>query len=278
MNSPETLIFGRNGQLARSLREIWPQATFLSVDFTVDDLPATLDENRPRLVINTAAYTNVDRAETEPELAMQINAEAPDKIARWCAGAGAKLVHVSTDYVFDGHGNRPWRESDTPAPLNAYGRSKRAGEVAVLAAGQIVVRTSWLYSPWGRNFLKTMLTLGAERERLTVVNDQFGAPTYAPDLAQALARLTAHPAFGPALGVYHLTNAGVTTWFDFARAIFERRPGRVREVVPLTTAEFPSPALRPHNSRLDNAKIQREFGIQMRPWTESLDEALRRLP
>lgn len=279
MNSPDTLVFGVNGQLAQSLREVWPKATFLSVDFAVSGAAAeALDEHRPKLVVNPAAYTNVDLAEKQSELAMRINAQGPTEIARWCSGSGARLIHVSTDYVFDGRGERPWREDDSTAPLNAYGRSKRAGEEGVLAHGQLVLRTSWLYSPWGKNFLKTMLALGSERERLSVVDDQHGAPTYAPDLARGIADLAAHPAFGKASGVYHLTNAGETTWCGFARAIFERRPGRVREITPLTTAEYPSPARRPLNSRLENGRIQREFGIRLRDWQAALDEAFTRLP
>lgn len=279
MNSPDTLVFGRNGQLARSLQEVWPAATFVSVDFADDRaLAAVLDGHRPRRIVNAAAYTNVDLAESEADLAMRINAQAPGTIARWCAERSARLVHVSTDYVFDGSGNRPWREDDAPNPLNSYGRSKRAGEVAVLAQGHVVVRTSWLYSIWGKNFLKTMLTLGAERETLRVVDDQFGAPTYAPDLARALDGLMQHPGFAQASGVYHLTNAGHTSWCGFARAIFQRRPGRVREIVPLTSEEFASPARRPRNSRLDNQRVEHEFGIRMRAWDAALEEGLTRLP
>jgi dTDP-4-dehydrorhamnose reductase len=285
------LVIGRTGQLARALAEEMPGAACLGRDRLDLTEPAriapAIAAARPDLVINAAAYTAVDRAEEERDLAFAVNAEAVGEIARAAATAGAALVHVSTDYVYDGSGDAPRREDAPTAPLNAYGASKLAGEAEARAANPrtAVIRTSWVISPWGRNFVLTMLGL-ADRDRLSVVEDQHGAPTSALDLARAIRaaapHLLASVADAPAWGVHHLANAGETTWAGLARAVFEeaRAAGlidRAPAVVGIPTAEWPTPAPRPFNSRLDCTRFAATFGHALRPWREGLREILARL-
>lgn len=243
------------------------------------------DEFRPAAVINAAAHTAVDRAESEPELAFAINAEAPGRIARRCAGEGIPLIQVSTDYVFDGLKGTPYLEDDPVAPLGVYGRSKAAGEAAVRdgLAQHLIVRTSWLYSSHGANFVKTMMRLAVERDELRVVDDQFGCPTCAADLADALLRLASFIGAGRAVpwGTYHYCGGGVTTWHGLARCVLETMASRGRiasfRLRPITTAEYPTPARRPPYSVLDCRRIEAVFGIRPPAWRPSVEKTVDRL-
>lgn len=282
------LVFGRTGQLGIELGRALPpgwSAERLGRDDPGGDLtdPAACAEavrrHAPDAVINAAAHTAVDRAETEEALATTINAEAPGAMARACAAAGIPLLHVSTDYVFSGSGTRPWQPDDAPAPLGAYGRSKLAGEAAVRAAGgqHAILRTSWVFSAQGANFLRTMLRLGAGREVLRVVADQTGGPTPAADLAQALLRMAAQLRADPGLsGTWHFAGAPDASWADFARAIMAEA-GLACRIEDITTAEYPTPARRPANSRLDCTSLTRTFGIPRPDWRAGLRQALETL-
>ena len=287
------LLTGANGQVGHALRAtLAPLGVVTAVDREALDLGdpdaiRTLVRSvRPALVVNAAAYTAVDKAESETDRAFAVNAMGPGVLAEEAKRLDAVLVHYSTDYVFDGRGHRPWREDDPTAPLNAYGRSKRAGElvIAAVAPKHLVFRTSWVYGPRGKNFLLTMLSLAATRPEIRVVADQRGAPTSAPFLAEATARaLAAIPREGVASGIYHLAAGGETTWAGFAEAIFERaarrRPGfRAPKVVPIATAEYPTPAARPAYSRLDTGRFTRTFGFAPTAWTAQLDACVAALP
>jgi dTDP-4-dehydrorhamnose reductase len=233
----------------------------------------------PDVVINASAYTAVDRAEDEPDLAHRINADAPRALAAACAAAGVPLVHFSTDYVFDGTGSRPYREDDATAPLGVYGASKWAGEQAVRDSGAAhkIFRLCWVHGPRGANFLLTMLRLARERDHLRVVADQVGAPTSALRIADGVARaLAAQPGLS---GTWHLSAEGETSWHGFATAIFEGAVqrgllARAPTVEPITSAEFPTRARRPAYSRLDTARFRRDFGLHIGDWREGLGEVL----
>jgi dTDP-4-dehydrorhamnose reductase len=249
-----------------------------------DDIRWSVREAKPDVIVNAGAYTAVDRAEGEEDRAFAVNALAPEVLAAEAKRCGALLVHYSTDYVFDGGKDDPYVETDTPNPLGAYGRTKLEGERAVAASGcrHLILRTSWVYAPHGRNFMLTMLRLAAERQTLRVVDDQRGAPTSGAQLARAtVALLDAAP---DRSGIYHATASGVTTWFGFAAAIFEGRRRlageafRVPHLVPIATVEYPTPARRPANSILSNAKLEQVFGVRLGDWREGLDEALAALP
>jgi len=236
-------------------------------------------------VINAAAYTDVDRAETEELVAFAVNAAAPSRLAAETGRRGIPLVHISTDYVFDGRKGAPYVEEDPVAPLNAYGRSKLAGERGIRAANpqHVILRTSWVYSPFRKNFVRTILRLAAERERLTVVADQRGCPTAARDIARACLDIANCCALQPQLtthGVYHFAGAGEASWFEFASAIVEMaadRLGRSPEIVPIPTSEYPTHAVRAADTRLDSAAVLREFGIEPRPWRQALADTINRL-
>ena len=236
-------------------------------------------------VINVAAYTDVDRAESEEAVAFAVNAEAPARLATETGRHGIPLIHISTDYVFDGRKGTPYVEEDEPAPLNAYGRSKLAGELGIRAGNRrhVILRSSWIYSPYRKNFVRTILRLAAERDNLTIVADQRGCPTAARDIAQAclaIALRCASERDQLPYGTYHFAGAGEATWFEFARAIVDLaadRLGRKPQVVPIGTADYPTPALRPADSRLDCSAIVRAFGITPRPWRESLADTIDRL-
>jgi dTDP-4-dehydrorhamnose reductase len=289
---PRLIILGRTGQLATELIRQAPQAgrDVLALGREAADFSdplacaAALGEHLPAdAVINAAAYTAVDRAESEEALAHTINAETPGRLAALCAGRGVPFVHVSTDYVFDGTKSGAYVEADHPNPQSAYGRSKLAGENAVLAAGgrSLIARTAWVYSAHGQNFVKTMLRLGAERDELRVVDDQHGCPTAASELARCLLVAARAMAEGrSAGGLYHLAGAGETSWAGFAGAIFEhaaphwaRRPS----VTPITTADYPTPARRPANSRLDSSRFAADFGTRPDVWRVSLAELVQKI-
>jgi dTDP-4-dehydrorhamnose reductase len=249
----------------------------------VEDLIGKLAILKPTAVINAAAYTAVDLAEKEPEKAFLINGAAPGALARFCASKDIPFVHYSTDYVFSGIGDRPWTETDPTGPLSVYGKSKLAGEEEILAAGGkcVILRTSWVYSPFGKNFLNTMLKLGAEKDELRIVSDQVGAPTLSRHLAQATldilnkARTMDHfPA-----GIFHVCNLGETTWYDFAREIFTQARAnglelRVKQITPIATADYPTPAKRPLNSRLSSLRLLDTFAIELPEWRVALKECM----
>jgi dTDP-4-dehydrorhamnose reductase len=290
------LLLGANGQVGHELRRSLASLGEVvsatrdgrlagggeceTADFDVpESLAALVDRIAPDVVVNAVAWTAVDLAEREREAAFRANAQAPRVVAEACARLGARFVHYSTDYVFDGRGTRPYREDDPTSPLGVYGKSKLAGEEAIRASGadHMILRTAWVYAPRGRNFLLTMLRLGAERDRLRVVADQFGTPTSAALIADTTARILAHPL--RASGTWHLTAGGQASWHGFAEAIFagavERRLlPRAPVVEAISTAEYPTPAARPAYSVLDTTKLQRDFGIAPQDWREGLAQAL----
>lgn len=246
-------------------------------------LVALLDALAPELIVNAAAHTAVDRAESEPQRAEAINAHAPALLARWCAAHGARLVHYSTDYVFDGQGARPWREDDACAPLGVYGQSKRAGELGIAASGceHLILRTAWVYAARGHNFLRTMLRLGRERESLRVVDDQIGSPTPARWIAAATLALLARWQAGAAwpAGIVHLTAAGQTSWHGFAEAIFATAHAlglleRIPHVQAIPGSAYPTPAQRPAYSCLDTSALRERFGIALPDWREGVGQTL----
>jgi dTDP-4-dehydrorhamnose reductase len=255
----------------------------------VDDNLLERDRLNPDLIINPAAYTAVDRAEDEPELAFRINAEAPAELARWAARRNVPLIHFSTDYVFDGSGETPWREKDRCRPLSSYGRSKWEGEKRIQASDApcLIIRTSWVYAAHGANFLRTVNRLVRERDELRVVADQFGAPTSAASIADALSAILARSAstaelvkdFAAAKGLVHLANVGTTSWHGFASAILEGlkirgQPVKASAVHAIKTREFPTKAARPANSRLDLSRLRQVFGVTTPPWQQALRREL----
>jgi dTDP-4-dehydrorhamnose reductase len=281
------LIVGRTGQIATELLARLPQAVALEppeLDLTdAASIAAALAAHRPEAVINAAAYTAVDRAEDDRALAFAVNANGPRLLGEAAARACIPVVHYSTDYVFDGRKAMPYTETDAPDPIGAYGASKLAGELLLHLAQprSITFRTAWVCSPHGGNFVKTMLRFGKEREELRVVADQHGAPTFAADLAAAaitvLPRLVAAPAGDPCFGVFHLTGAPYTTWFDFAAAILDgaaRRGQKRPRLVPITTADYPTKAQRPANSRLDCSRAEDVLGLSPADWREGLEGCL----
>lgn len=253
-------------------------------------IAARLDAFKPELIVNCAAYTAVDRAEDERDLAFAVNADAPGAMAAWAAANDVPLIQLSTDYVFDGSGSVPWREDDATGPLSVYGASKLAGEEAVRAAGgaHLVVRTSWIYAAEGSNFLRTLARLAKEREELRIVNDQIGAPTPASLVANGLAAIIEKPApdladaFGRAHGVVHFCAGGETSWFGFANAIVDGLRARgmtlaVRRIVPIASEDYPAKAKRPKNSRLSLQRLRAVFGIAPARWDALLPVELDRL-
>lgn len=283
------LVIGRDGQLSQSLAEHArrqpgldfqaigrPQLDLERPDAVVDQIGAC----RPDVVINAAAYTAVDKAESEPEKAFAINRDGAAAVARAAASVNAGFIHISTDYVFDGRKTEPYVEQDATGPLNIYGRSKLEGEHAVLAAHPraLVLRTSWVFSPFGSNFVKTMLRVGAERPLLRVVNDQIGNPTSAPDLASAILGVAPRLRDQPG-GLYHISGFGSTSWYEFAEFIFSESrknggPSPALEAIP--SSEYKTPAQRPANSRLNCDAFAARFGITLRPWREAVSETITR--
>lgn len=282
---PKILVTGANGQLGKELRLL--EAAYPGFEFLFlgrEDLPIHHFEMlrhyfslyQPAFLVNCAAYTAVDRAESEKDLAFQVNGEAVGVMAAVCKQYGTQFLHLSTDYVFDGNASQPYKESDPVHPQSVYGASKLEGErQAILYCPEaIIIRTSWVYSEFGKNFVKTMLKLMAEKEEIRVVNDQLGSPTYAADLAKAILVIISSGKWVP--GVYHFSNDGIISWYDFAVEI-ARMTGSQCKVLPIPGSEYPSPAKRPAWSVLDHNKIREVYGIQGRPWKESLQECLLQL-
>lgn len=285
------LVAGREGQVARALlARLTPEGHAVTaleppeLDLTSrESIAAALAGTRPDLVVNAAAYTAVDRAEDQPDLAYAVNRDGAARLAEAAAARGAPFIHFSTDYVFDGRKGAPYTEGDAPSPLGVYGRSKEEGERAVLAANprSVILRTAWVCSPDGANFVKTMLRLAAERDELRVVADQHGAPTFAADLADAVARiaprLLAAPAGDPAFGLFHLSGHPHTTWHGFTAAILEEaaaRGHRHPRLTAIATADYPTRATRPADGRLDCSRIARVHGITPPDWRASLARCL----
>lgn len=277
------LITGANGQLGRCLQEVMGEQNALYTDAAQLDItdPAALEAfTKSHLlqgVVNCAAYTDVDKAEEEPERAYQVNALGPAHLARLCAWLQIPLVHISTDYVFDGTAHTPLTETDEACPLGVYGKTKRQGEEAVLGLAHTaaVIRTAWLYSPYGKNFVKTILELGRTRAEIRVVSDQIGSPTYAPHLAAAVVRVLECLQKGEKK-LYHFTDEGVASWYDLAYYAV-RQAGLNAQVLPIATREYPTRARRPAFSVLDKSRIKKETGIAIDHWTKGVDACLKKL-
>lgn len=314
------LLFGKNGQVGWELqRSLAPLGELIALDrqgamatdgsplcgdiSQLDQLAQTVRTVRPDVIVNAAAHTAVDKAESEPDLARTLNALAPEVLAHEAAKLGAWLVHYSTDYVFDGSGDAPWSEIDATGPLSVYGATKFEGEQRIAAAcpRHLIFRTSWVYAARGGNFAKTMLRLGQERDRLSVINDQFGAPTGAeliaditahairqvlrhrgsPSTPNAASNAAAVPQDSSLAGVYHLAASGTTTWFEYAKHVLAQvKKGqtaiqiKAKEITPVATSAFPTPAQRPHNSRLSTQKLQSTFGLTLPAWQVGVNRML----
>jgi dTDP-4-dehydrorhamnose reductase len=290
------LLLGKGGQVGWELqRSLAPLGELVALDFDSTELHAdfsrpeqlaeTVRKVRPDVIVNAAAHTAVDKAESEPEFARKLNATSPGVVAEAAQQVGALMVHYSTDYVFDGSGSTPWKEDDATGPLSVYGSTKLEGEqlVAAHCARHLTFRTSWVYAARGGNFAKTMLRLAKERDRLTVIDDQFGAPTGAELLADITAHAIRATLQDPAkAGLYHAVAGGVTTWHGYARFVVEQAKAAGVElkagpdaVDPVPTSAFPTPARRPHNSRLDTTKLQSTFGLRLPPWQDGVARMLR---
>jgi dTDP-4-dehydrorhamnose reductase len=287
MNSRITLVFGGDGQVGGALARLGPSlgwdvrsfghaAGDIADRVVVDQLIAA---HHPAVVINAAAYTKVDAAESEAGEAFRINAEGAEKVAEACRKSKIPLIHFSTDYIFDGQASRPYREEDSQAPLNVYGQSKAEGERLIRATlnEYVILRSSWIYAAQGRNFLLTMLRLGSERSELGVVDDQVGCPTYADDIARAALDVAANVIEGRGFGVYNCCNGGETSWFNFARSIFaeaSRYGGPAPNVKPITTEQYPLPARRPAYSVLDCKKLADTHNVHMRNWHDAMADCI----
>jgi dTDP-4-dehydrorhamnose reductase len=289
------LFFGKSGQLAQSFqanvpREFDGQTVFMSsaeANFERPELlGGILDKHGPRIVVICSAYTMVDQAEEDRDLAEKLNMRAPQEIARWCGKNDASLIHFSTDYVFPGTGTNSWAETAPTDPVNWYGETKLAGEEAIhaTACSHLIFRTSWVFSEYGKNFVKTMLRLGRDKTVLKVVGDQVGGPTYAPDLASNVWKIIGRIMNGEKFpsGIYHAANTGFASWAEFAQAIFDEAKAlrfslQVEKIEAITSEEYPTVAERPLNSRLDQAKLKMVFGIEMPFWRESLKLCLKRI-
>ena len=281
----KTLVFGGSGQLGQCLQYVAQERGFTDIVFLAEEqanilnqetLRATFEQHRPAYIINCAAYTAVDKAEDEVDLARKVNRDGAENLARLCAEFNATLLHLSTDFVFAGTGNEPLTETAETAPISVYGLTKLEGEQVIPqhTAQYFILRTSWLYSEYAGNFVKTMLRFGKEREEMRVIWDQLGTPTYAIDLAGALLHII--ESGSTAYGLYHYSNEGVTSWYDFAVAIFELG-GLPTRTVPIRTAEYPTKATRPTYSVMDKTKIKTALGLDIPHWRASLVECMGRL-
>ena len=288
------LLTGRGGQLGNILNTVLPVFGNITavdreeINFSdLESLHALLDSLRPNLIVNAAAFTDVDGAELEPKTANTVNGAAPGLMARWANANDAAIFHYSTDYVFDGSGDTPWREDDKPNPINTYGESKRIGDAEVLASGapNLIMRTSWVYAAQGQNFMQTMLRLGTERQALRVVDDQIGAPTPARMLAETTAHIIgqADGNIGSMLaaqgGIVNVTPEGETSWHGFAEAIFQsaKRRGialQVEQLDPIPSTDYPLPAARPLNSRLERGALRDRFQLRLPNWRDALESVL----
>ncbi len=289
------LVFGKSGQLAQSFQAMMPsqyegQTVYVSSHEANFEEPAKLagflDKYGPEIVVVCSAYTQVDKAEEDRDLAESLNAKAPQAIARWCGTNGALMIHFSSDYVYSGEGSKPWAEDSPKAPCNWYGETKLHGDEAIYASGcrHFIFRTSWVYSEYGKNFLKTMLRYGRDRATMRVVNDQVGGPTYAPAIAEAVWKIIERVKAGEkfASGVYHMAGQGFVSWAGFAEGIFAEARAlnysvAVEKVEGIPTSDYPTPAHRPHNSRLNQDKLSKIFGLQLPSWQESVSLCLKRI-
>ena len=294
------LLLGKNGQVGWELqRSLGPLGEVLALDrhsttycgdlSKPEELAQTVLAFKPDFIVNAAAHTAVDKAESEPELARVLNTDAPAALAKAAAQVGAWLVHYSTDYVFDGRGSHAKLEDEGTGPLSVYGQTKLDGELAIVASGckHLIFRTSWVYASRGGNFAKTMLRLAQERDKLTVINDQYGAPTAADMIADVTAHALRHVQAtqnASVSGVYHLVASGETTWHGYASHVIEAAKRispalgwKVAEIAPVPTSAFPTPATRPLNSRLSTAKLQQTFGLVLPPWQQGVDRMLQEI-
>ncbi|MDX1923492.1 MAG: dTDP-4-dehydrorhamnose reductase [Alphaproteobacteria bacterium] len=289
------LLFGKNGNLGSELqRSLAPLGTLITLNRAstehcgdlgnLDGIAHSIAAVRPDVIVNAAAYTAVDKAESEKPVAKLINTSAPEVMAVEAKRFNAKLIHFSTDYVFDGVGNKPYRESDTPNPINTYGQTKKDGEDAIIASGaqHIILRTSWVYGAAGRNFVKTIIELAKARETLNVINDQIGAPTGASMLADCTAQVIRHGR--AANGIYHLTAAGETSWYHYAQFIVQSLHSMGMQlklpfegIKPIPSSDYPTPATRPLNSRLDTTAFKETFGITLPQWQNGVTALLTQL-
>ena len=280
------LITGANGQLGTEMKNILEaKSPGITLYTDVEELDITdskavgefIAKNEITHIVNCAAYTAVDKAEEDKALCAAINVDAVKNLASAADVAGAKIIHVSTDYVFDGTAHRPYNESDKVNPVSQYGTTKRQGETALLALApnSIILRTAWLYSPYGKNFVKTMIRLGKELPVLKVVSDQIGTPTYAADLASAIYTILKSPQWIE--GIYHFSNEGACSWYDFTKAIHRIAGIESCEVLPIPTEDYPTPATRPAYSILDKSKIKATYGISIPHWEESLNKCINRI-
>lgn len=283
------LVTGSHGQLGSEIKEIashYPAFTFHfhdidTLDITIVEAVSTfIKNNHIHYIINCASYTQVDKAETESELAFKINAEGPETLAKLANQYSSLLIHISTDFVFDGRKKTPYKEDDKPNPLSVYGKSKQAGEERVLQYNDnLIIRTSWLYSSYGNNFVKKIIQLSHQEETIRVVNDQVGSPTYAADLAKAILEILVAVSNGEHSlkpGIYHYSNEGFCTWYDLAAAIVEMT-NRNCSVVPIKTEEYPLPATRPEYSVMNKDKIKTNYRIQIPGWRESLTTCMKKI-
>jgi dTDP-4-dehydrorhamnose reductase len=287
------LLTGSKGQLGREVEKAGLNAGLDIISMDLPEIDITDSEKlarlfsglKPSIVINAAAYTAVDLAESQKDICYAANLAGPANLTRLCNENKARLIHISTDYVFDGRGSTPYREDDPVSPVNVYGHSKAEGEKAVLAGHDkhIILRTSWLYGRYGNNFVKTMLRLGQEKKSLQVVNDQYGCPTCAYDLAEAIMVIVQRilKDMSNISGIYHYCGNGITTWYEFAKQIFqivgELGLSNVPMVTPITTSQFPTAAKRPLYTALDCSEIQKNFGIRLKPWRVSLKQTIHQI-
>ena len=285
MTKPRILVTGSNGQLGKELKVVssaYPGYEFLFL--SREDMPIHHFElvrnffktSHPQYCINCAAYTHVDKAEQESELAFQVNGEAVGVLAAVCKEYETKFIHISTDYVFDGKATHPYKEEFPPHPQNVYGASKLEGEKEAMQfnSDSIIIRSSWVYSEFGKNFVRTMLQLMERQNEISVVNDQSGSPTYAFDLAEVILQIISSGKWFP--GIYHYCNEGVISWYDFAKAICDLS-GNQCKIKPISTKEYPTPAARPAYSVLDTTKIKRSYAIQTKNWRESLTDCIEKI-